>query len=106
MPVSDTRINGYQKALREVATTADRFATDHDATTSLGQLLQDGDAAGVTRTLARLGVTNVAYTGRTKRPPLDEDPAPTEFEVFRILPGADNRFPIDIHVEIHISVGC
>ena len=58
------------------------------------------------RAVTRLGVSTVGYAGRAKRPPLDEDPAPTNYEVFRLLPGADERFPSDVDIEIRISVSC
>ncbi|MBG0566109.1 hypothetical protein [Actinoplanes aureus] len=106
MTITDSRVSGYQTALREIASTADRFAEDGAAARTMAEALQTGDPAGVSRALKRLGVSAVGYAGRAKRPPLDEDPGPTNYEVFRLMPAEDGRFPSDINIEIHISVSC
>ncbi|MEU4422381.1 hypothetical protein AB0F81_17275 [Actinoplanes sp. NPDC024001] len=106
MTITDTRVSGYQAALRELASTAGRFADDPAATRTMAQALQEGDSAGVSRALTRMGFSGVDYAGRRPRPAFDEDPAPPNYEVFRLVPGSDQRFPIDIGIEIHVSVSC
>ena len=104
MTITDSRVSGFQTALREVASTADRFASDPAATRTVVEAVQTGDATQVSRALARLGVSTLGYAGRAKRPPLDEDPAPTNFEVFRLVPADGQRF--DVNIEIHINASC
>jgi len=100
MTITDSRLAGFQTALRGLATAADRFASDEDATRTLVNAVQTGDAQ-VSRALSGVGASNVSYAGRQQRPHLDEDPAPpTHQEVFRLVPADNERFRIDIEISI------
>jgi len=101
MTITDSRLAGFQTALRGLATAADRFASDEDATRTLVNAVQTGDATQVSRALSRVGASTIAYAGRQQRPHLDEDPAPpTHQEVFRLVPADNERFRIDIEISI------